>query len=327
MTAIRRYIQAPVHFDAENSVVLNKKFIDDLDSLIIDSGLIKSNTVGNLDLSTFNMDAWYTANKDKTGSNFIPVLEYDLSDTQQVNLPVKISIYFGFWFLKTNAPRQPILRIDVTCGVSTVTTCNCIEHYSAADNNIPFRYDDQIDSFITNLDGFFSMNICNGFQMKNRYSGATPASSVFGSVQIERSFNSLGVYTSDDINVFLPLGSVYNEKPMRNVLMTKDETFADTSTTFIYFNKYNTVFQEGKLVFHSMYHVSSDSSIRPSPNMIAVAHAAFRPSQEAKLSINDDVEVNFIALNNGNDSTYQSSILSSHNRYVTQNCRVIVRFE
>ena len=340
MTAIRRYIQAPL-WDGDDFIANNVKFMKDLEQLLLDAGLVKSNVADNLDMDTFDMSEWFESNKDRISYNYIPLLVFNMNDSIQNELPISIKFAFGFYRGGTHPyhPYHPYMHVSIYASDNTQSaytsphTSNAPAGSSSSTVRTPTVTDDEYDSFVTNIDGFLSVNICNGFGTDSgQYSadGRTKPPMSFCSFQVERSFDELGNYTAENVNVFLPYGSGVGAKNMRNVVLTPDERFTETQTTYVYFNKYNKPFSKGKVVFHSMYHVFNDSTVKPSPNMLAIADAVLHPTQEIKLSINSQPESNFIALTNGNDGAYSHSRVedaSGHNQYVTKDARVIVRFE
>ena len=296
------------------------EFCKNLESICLEGGLVKSNIPNNMDTNNIIIPS-ISNRKSSGGYVFISTpLSFDMNDTLQSQLPIRISFEIGFYSATNSSssnvnyyPIFPFVRttISIVNGSYSKTFINNTSYtssYMSGNNSsnyfTPYIQTKKYESHICVKDGFICLNICPSTSYTvNNY--VNNDSIIF--FIIERSFDENG-YTSDNVNIIAPNNNgTYIPESTSNIVCTvlSNSMSYSTTRTFNYFSlPYNMT--NGYLHTYPFYHMNSDYTLYQSKNIIIIPDNTLFCNQLVSASIESN-NYTYIVENNNSSTQYPAS--------------------
>lgn len=285
------------------------QYIKSVESLILSSGLIKSNTADNMDTDNIVLPSI----NGKTGYNYISKsLQFDLTDEFQVSLPLRIKLYFGFFrnaISKSGTSELPIFLAtkisvhDINNESSVIRGSSCYFNgitYQTLKPNVSWQpsniYNSNTDSFIVNRNGFFAFNINPNYGEWGGDAVAPPRkdNSLFFLV-IDRNYDCANVLLHGDDNT-LTLNNTIIGATKPPEVRNGNLHFVDT----------NTLYSGGKIVIFPTFVNKCDDTIIQSSNVCVVSKDVINTGNILDVTVNG-VPSKFIAMSGKGDTYFNGS--------------------
>lgn len=342
MTAIRRYIEPPKWWSQDHMVETVPTFIRAVEQLCLDAGLVKSSTADNMDTSNITLPTFpMTGAVGSWNNTCSKTLSFDLNDSMQTSLPIRIEFAFGYYCQNTNTKTSdnyyPYFNytnvrvgvIDkstnklvnaqsfVSASKTSYTSQNTSVFYKTIDDYRPFTEFGGMDSFINVSDGFVAMSILPEFSESTT---ATTRYSTEIFFMLERSFDDLNIPTPDNINLICVNSAIsFNTTTSRlyTYVIARDTPIFSTLDTMNYYTTPHD-YNKGNLILFPFMHFNVNYSIQQSPNFCGINTNVLSVGVETMVSINDMPAVNFIKTSVRDSTNYPTA---------STNCGLLFRFE
>lgn len=322
MTAIRKYIPYMEWWNDDIAKVSITEFCKNLETICLEGGLVKSNIPNNMDTNNIIIPSISNRKSSATYVFISTPLSFDMNDTLQSQLPIRISFEFGFCSLSdssaSNVEYFPIIpfvktTISIVNASYSKTFINNYTYLSTtmyANNSSnyfkPYVQTKKYESHICVKDGFVCLNICPSVTYSSNNVAYNDSIIFF---IIERSFDVNG-YTSDNINVISPNNNGTDiPQSSSNIACTvlSNRMSYNTSSTFNYFPlPYNMT--NGYLHTYPFYHMNSDYTLYQSKNIIIIPDKTLLCNQLVSASIESN---NYTYIVENNESTSQYPVSES----------------
>ena len=293
MTVIKRRIYPPNIETEDQANATIKQYMQDIELLLLDAGLIKSATTDNIDVLDPPPFPW-------AGVNSVwmtKALSYDLNDTYQAELPIRISFTFGFYrHQSTDYPRRIILHTAVGV-IDPVTNkmipdkakyaVNYIYGHGDHSGNGPLTYLDYgMSSFVNVKDGFVCICISPGVgSYAPQSTGGLRNTNIF--IVIERNFDDAYMYNGTGCNIIMrdTASAISTSTTLNTTAISATEPSIVTSTNMLFANT-SGFLANGKLITYPVMHINNGAHLLQTPNMVITNSRAIGSSQPIDLVIN-----------------------------------------
>lgn len=336
MTAIRRYIAPPEWWSQSNIDRTVVPYIKSIEQLCLDAGLVKSDIIDNMDTDNITLPSFPTTILNSYNNVCSKKLSFDLNDTMQAQLPIRIEFTFGYYaynasthgsnyypYYNMTQVRVGLINSSNKMDIYKEFTSSRIRSNSAAISDAvmktregfpPYVNYSNLESFICVRDGFVMMNILPDFSQSDN-TAVIPTTDIF--FAIERSFDDTLTPTADDINL-ISSNSTTLESSSRlyTHVMGKHNNVYTTFDTMQYY-VIPTQYSAGKIILYPFTHMGLNYTTKQSPNFCGVNNAVLSPTVELDVSVGDNPPAKFIRTSNNGSMNYAN----------VPSCAVLFKFE
>lgn len=302
----KEYIQPP---QWGNDVVAQQQiplYIKNIESFMVRAGLSKSNTLDNMDTDNITIPTTIT-----TGETYIEKsLQFDLSDIGQLENPLRVKLFFGFYRgdIPTDAGNeQPIFSCIKTVvesinntnnsitSVSTQISGNALQQPTSGNTWFPNIYNSKAESIIINKDGFLAINLHPNYAEVGQ--GNTPLtdnSLMF--LIIERGGGEYAnvIVTNNDILT----SDFYNYK-------IGDTYIASIENSYTHFVNTYSIYSNGMVSVFPSFVATGTNTIKQSSNVCVINADAIATGAQLEILVNDE-PTKFIAFSGKGSSFFNA---------------------
>lgn len=336
MTAIRRYIEPPRWWSQDEIDASVVPFIKSVEQLCLDAGLVKSDLIDNMDTDNISLPSFPATTSIRYDNVCTKKLSFDLNDSMQSQLPIRIEFTFGYYTYNTSSqgstyyPYYNYIKIRVgiinanntmsvfrdfsNTKVRSASSTISDSYMKSRDGFPPYTYFSGMDSFICVRDGFVAINILPDYSQSDNTSTQNTTEVFFA---IERSFDENNTPTADNINLISPnTTSVDTSNMLYTYVMSLTADVYSTSDTMNYF-PLPSQYSEGKIILYPFSHMNSNYTMQQSPNFCGIDSNVLSPTVEVDVSVGDNPPSKFIRTSNNASSNYP----------VSTRCAAMFKFE
>lgn len=297
---INRFIKDPVWGNDAFAALNVKPYLKNVESMLIDAGLVKSDVVDNLDTDNITLPSISLATSPSTNNIFYidKPLQFDMNDIGQSTLPIRLKFYMGFFRYantKNGTSEYPVFVVsklevvNITTGTIIFTSySNYIESYttyiaSSFEYFIPNSYTINAKSSVIYRDGFLAINI-------------TPDWYEYGTSFMDRAASMFTIIIErydGNINIIAPITNQMSAAGFGNYVYGV-VTPLSRSESMCHYVDTGGIYSDGKLPIFP-YFISNGNEIKQSSNIAFVNSKSMATSTKIKVTDNNANEIDFIA--------------------------------